>query len=64
MLEKVTDLFTKGVWRAGVWKLREFNIAHLEKWCWRMLLDKGWLWYRVLKARYMEVGGRLQEGGV
>jgi len=28
-----------------------------------MLLDKEGLWYRVLKARYGEDGGRLKEGG-
>jgi len=28
-----------------------------------ILIDKEGLWYRVLKARYGEVGGRLQEGG-
>jgi len=40
-----------------------FNISLLWKWCWRMLTDKEGLWYRVLKARYGEVEGRLQEGG-
>jgi len=47
----------------GVRRLREFNVSLLEKWCWRMLVDKEGLWYRVLKARYGEVGGRLKEGG-
>lgn len=47
----------------GVRRLREFNVALLEKWCWRMLVDKEGLWYRVLKARYGEVGVRLKEGG-
>jgi len=28
-----------------------------------MLVDKEGLWYRVLKARYGEEGGRLMEGG-
>ena len=46
----------------GVRRLRGFHIALLGKWCWR-LLDKEGLWYRVLKARYREVGGRLKEGG-
>ena len=41
----------------GVRRLREFNVALLGKWCWRMLVDKEGLWYRVLKARYGEVGG-------
>jgi len=48
----------------GVRKLRKFNIVLLGKWCWRMLLDKCGLWYRVHRARYGEVGGRFQEGGV
>jgi len=46
----------------GVRRLREFTVALLGKWCWRMLVDKEGLWYRVLKARYGEEGGRLKEG--
>ncbi|GAU52005.1 hypothetical protein TSUD_418090 [Trifolium subterraneum] len=38
----------------GVRQLREFNIALLGKWCWRLLVDKGGMWYRVLVARYGE----------
>ena len=45
----------------GVRRLREFNVALLGKWCWRMLVDKEGLWYRVLKARYGEEGAA--EGG-
>ncbi|GAU20182.1 hypothetical protein TSUD_352460 [Trifolium subterraneum] len=47
----------------GVRQLREFNIALLGKWCWRMLVDRGGMWYRVLVARYGEVAGRLAVGG-
>jgi len=47
----------------GVRRLAEFNLSLLGKWCWRMLVDKEGLWYRVLKARYSEEGGRLKEGG-
>ncbi|GAU17907.1 hypothetical protein TSUD_330330, partial [Trifolium subterraneum] len=47
----------------GVRQLREFNIALLGKWCWRMLVDRGGMWYRVLAARYGEVAGRLAVGG-
>ena len=44
-------------------KLREFNVDLLGKWCWRLLTDKGGLWYRVLVARYGEEAGRLEVGG-
>ena len=47
----------------GVRQLNEFNIALLGKWCWRMLVDRGGFWYRVLVARYGEVCGRLEDGG-
>jgi len=47
----------------GVRRVGAFNIALLGKWCWRMLVDREGLWYRVLKARYGEEGGRLKEGG-
>ena len=35
----------------GVRKLKEFNIALLGKWCWRILVDREGLWYHVLAAR-------------
>ncbi|GAU49469.1 hypothetical protein TSUD_91410 [Trifolium subterraneum] len=47
----------------GVRQLREFNLALLGKWCWRMLVDREGLWFRVLAARYELDGGRLREGG-
>jgi len=46
----------------GVRRVEAFNLALLGKWCWRMTVDKVGLWYRVLKARYGEEGGRLKEG--
>ncbi|MCH79613.1 cysteine-rich receptor-like protein kinase, partial [Trifolium medium] len=46
----------------GVRHLREFNVALLGKWCWRLLVDRGGLWYKVLAARYGESGGRLVAG--
>jgi len=47
----------------GVRRLGEFNLSLLGKWCLRLLEVKDELWYRVLKARYGEVGGRNKEGG-
>jgi len=44
-------------------RLREFNIGLLGKWCWRLLVDRGSFWYRVLVARYGEEDGRLAVGG-
>ncbi|MCI80080.1 non-LTR retrotransposon transposase [Trifolium medium] len=43
--------------------MREFNTALLGKWCWRLLVDRVGMWYRVLVARYDEVAGRLAGGG-
>nr|ABD33380.2 RNA-directed DNA polymerase, related [Medicago truncatula] len=36
----------------GVWGLREFNQALLEKWCWRLLVDQEGLCYKVLPTNY------------
>ncbi|CAJ2662251.1 unnamed protein product [Trifolium pratense] len=47
----------------GVKQLREFNLALLGKWCWRMLMDREGLWFRVLAARYGVEGGGLRVGG-
>ncbi|GAU37824.1 hypothetical protein TSUD_63860 [Trifolium subterraneum] len=47
----------------GVRKLREFNNALLGKWCWRMMVDRGGLWFRVLAARYGEERGCVSAGG-
>ncbi|GAU51257.1 hypothetical protein TSUD_98780 [Trifolium subterraneum] len=43
--------------------MREFNLALLGKWCWRLLVDKEGLWFRVLGARYGMEGGRIRDGG-
>jgi len=44
-------------------QLKDFNLALLGKWCWRLLVDIGGLWYKVLVARYGEEAGRLEVGG-
>ncbi|GAU47626.1 hypothetical protein TSUD_281040 [Trifolium subterraneum] len=51
-----------GVWRVVVRQLREFNITLLGKRCWRMVVDRGGMWFRVLTARYGVERGRLREG--
>ncbi|WJX25077.1 hypothetical protein P8452_14152 [Trifolium repens] len=40
-----------------------FFKAPSGKWCWRMLVDRAGLWYRVLVARYGVEGGRVRDGG-
>jgi len=47
----------------GVRRVGAFNLSLLGKWCWRMLVEKESLWYRVLKTQYGEEGGRLCECG-
>lgn len=48
----------------GVRRIKEFNLALLGKWCWRVLVDRDSLWFRVLVARngmedgFLRVGGR------
>ncbi|GAU40608.1 hypothetical protein TSUD_28140 [Trifolium subterraneum] len=46
----------------GVRQLREFNLTLLGKWCWRMLVDREGLWFRVLIARNRD-GGELGDRG-
>jgi hypothetical protein len=47
----------------GVRRLKEFNIALLRKWCWRCLVDRDGLWFKVLSSCYGEEGGRIRDGG-
>jgi len=54
---------SKEVGGLGVQRLREFNIALLGKWCWRCLVGREGLWFKVLSSRYREHRGRLREGG-
>ena len=42
---------------SGVRRVGAFNLSLLGKWCWRMLTYKERLWYRVLKVRYVRLGG-------
>jgi len=46
----------------GVRRIREFNVALLGKWCWRMLVERDSLWFKVLLARYGLADGRLRDG--
>jgi len=56
-------MFEKGVWRVGWRRLREFNIALLGKWCWRLLVERDGWWRKVLVARYGVEDGGLEVGG-
>ncbi|RHN41203.1 hypothetical protein MtrunA17_Chr8g0363541 [Medicago truncatula] len=60
-LGSVGPLFVLG-WSVEVWGLREFNVALLGKLCWRLLVERSSLWYRVLVTRYVEEDGRLVVG--
>jgi hypothetical protein len=40
-------------------RLKEFNLALIGKWCWRVLDERESFWYQVLSARYGEEQGRL-----
>ncbi|GAU19761.1 hypothetical protein TSUD_78870 [Trifolium subterraneum] len=51
LMEAASALGCKEHGGLGVRLLREFNTALLGKWCWRMLVDRGGMWYRVLAAR-------------
>lgn len=48
--------------RFGGEAVEKFYLALLGRWCWRLLVDRGGLRYRVLVARYGEEAGRLAVG--
>jgi len=54
---------SKEVGGLGVRRIREFNYALLGKWCWRLLVNRNSLWFRVLLARYGVEGSQLLDGG-
>jgi len=62
-MDWTTVCSSKEVGGLEVRRIREFNIALLGKWCWRVMADTHSLWYRVLPARYGVEGGRLMGGG-
>ena len=39
----------------GVRRIREFNTALLGKWCWRMLVERESLWFKVLLELRLEL---------
>jgi len=47
----------------GIRRIREFNIALLGRWCWRMVTKRDKIQFRVLAAKYGGDGGWLREGG-
>jgi hypothetical protein len=59
-----TKYLRKEYGRLEVRRLREFNTALLDKWCWRMLVDRAGLWFRVLATRYEVEKGYLRDRAV
>jgi len=57
----VGNMFVLGKEFGGleVRKMWEFNTALLGKWCWRMLVDRRGLWYKVLVTHYGKEAERL-----
>jgi len=48
---------SKEVGGLGVRRLKEFNIALLAKWCWRGLVGRDGLWFKMLSSQYGEERG-------
>lgn len=57
-------LFEKENGGPRVRRLKKFNLALFDKWCWRILNETKCVCYRVLCARYGEVVMRLCFGVV
>ncbi|MCI15632.1 ribonuclease H protein, partial [Trifolium medium] len=47
----------------GVRKVKEFNVALWDKWCWRLKTERDSLWRHVLFHKYGEVRGEIEHGG-
>ncbi|GAU11113.1 hypothetical protein TSUD_197370 [Trifolium subterraneum] len=47
----------------GVRKVKEFNVALLGKWCWRLRTERDGFWRQVLVRKYGESRGVIGEGG-
>ncbi|GAU32797.1 hypothetical protein TSUD_152460 [Trifolium subterraneum] len=47
----------------GVRRVKEFNLALLGKWCWRLLEELEEMWCKVLKAKYELREGQVDSGG-
>jgi len=53
----------KEVGGLGVRRIMDFNLALLGKRCWRMVMDREGLWFRLLVAIYGLERGRLKASG-
>jgi hypothetical protein len=57
------NLSWKGGRGSGVRRVKEFNLALLGKWCWRLLQETNGLWFRVLASKYEIRDGHVDCGG-
>jgi len=46
----------------GVKRLKEVNYALLGNWCWKSMVDRKGLWFKMLSSRTVLRGGRLRRG--
>jgi hypothetical protein len=47
----------------GVRRLKEFNIVLFGKWCWRCLVGRDGLWFKVLSSCYDNERRKLMDKG-